>query len=109
MANLAASQTDTRLIINRGLAVGNDSKGNLEVRGSGVDSSLLGSVDSKQMVKNLYTSQKNINWSYFLHLQLIKVVILVYNQLGNGLTKKAGRKRIQIIMIYLLMIKMRLM
>ena len=56
MANLTASQTDTRLIINRGLTVGNDSEGNLEVRGSGGDSSLLGSVDSKQMVKNLCTS-----------------------------------------------------
>ena len=66
MANLAASQTDTQLIIYRGLTVGNDSKGSLEVRGSGGDSSLLGSVDSKQMVKNLCTSQKNIDWSYFL-------------------------------------------
>ena len=65
MANLAASQSDTRLIINRGLTVGNDSKGNLQVRGS-KDSSLLGSVDSKQIVKNLYTSQKFLSWSYFL-------------------------------------------
>ena len=65
MTNLAASQSDTRLIINRGITVGNDSNGNLQVRGS-KDSSLLGSVDSKQMVKNLCTSQKFLSWSYFL-------------------------------------------
>ena len=66
MTNPAASQTDTRLMINKDLTVGNDSKGNLEVRGYESNSSLLGSVDSKQMVKKLCTSQKNINWLYFL-------------------------------------------
>ena len=65
MANLAASQSDTRLIIDRGLTVGKDKYNNLEVRGSS-DSTLLGSVDSKQMVKNLCSSQKYISWSYFL-------------------------------------------
>ena len=45
MANMAASQHDTRLIINRGLTVGNEKNGDLEVRGS-KDCSLLGSVDS---------------------------------------------------------------
>lgn len=64
MANLAASQSDTRLIIDRGLTVGKDKYNNLEVRGSS-DSTLLGSVDSKQMVKNLCSSQKYISWSYF--------------------------------------------
>ena len=65
MANLAASKSDTRLIINRGLTVSSDKNKSLEVRGIN-DSSLLGSVDSKQMVKNLCTSQKYISWSYFL-------------------------------------------
>jgi hypothetical protein len=65
MANLAASKSDTRLIINRGLTVSSDKNKNLEVRGIN-DSSLLGSIDSKQMVKNLCTSQKYISWSYFL-------------------------------------------
>ena len=58
MANLAVSQNDTRLIINRGLAVSKEKYGNLGVRGGNGDSSLLGSVDSKQMVKNLCSSQK---------------------------------------------------
>ena len=64
MSNLAASQSDTRLIINRGLTVSEDKYGNLGVRGNN-DSSLLGSVDSKQMVKNLCTSQKKVSWSFF--------------------------------------------
>ena len=65
MANLAASHNDTRMIINRGLTISDDNDGNLGVRGCG-DSSILGSIDSKQMVKNLCTSQKHISWSYFL-------------------------------------------
>ena len=65
MANLAASQSDTRLIIDRGLTIGEDKYGNLGVRGRN-DSTLLGSMDSKQMVKNLCTSQKKIQWSFFL-------------------------------------------
>ena len=66
MANLAASQNDTRLVINRGLTVAKDKYGNLGVRGGSGDSSLLGSVDSKQMVKNLCSSQKKTSWSFFL-------------------------------------------
>ena len=65
MANMAATHNDTRLVINRGLTVGEDKYGSLEVRGNS-DSTILGSVDSKQMVKNLCTSQKYIKWSYFL-------------------------------------------
>jgi predicted GIY-YIG superfamily endonuclease len=65
MANMAASQCDTRLVINRGLTVGKEIYGNLGVRGN-IDSTLLGSVDSKQMVKNLCTSQKYVKWDYFL-------------------------------------------
>ena len=64
-ANMAASQSDTRLIIERGLTVPDSKKDNLGVRGQN-DSELLGSVDSKQMVKNLCTSQTKIKWSYFL-------------------------------------------
>ena len=53
------------LIVDRGLTVSEDKYGNLGVRGCN-DSSLLGSIDSVQMVKNLCTSQKYISWSYFL-------------------------------------------
>ena len=63
-ANLAATQSDTRLIIDRGLTFSKDNN-NIKLRGSN-DSELLGSVDSKEMVKNLCTSQSHIKWSYFL-------------------------------------------
>ena len=46
MANMAASQSDTRLIVERGLTVPNEKGDCLGVRGS-KDSELLGSVDSK--------------------------------------------------------------
>ena len=65
IANMLATHHDTRLIIERGLTVSNDKKKNLQVRGTN-DSAILGSVDSKQMVKNLCTSQKYVKWSYFL-------------------------------------------
>ena len=52
MVNLAASQTNTRLIINGGLVVGKDSNSDLEARVFGGDSSFLGSVNSKKMLKN---------------------------------------------------------
>ena len=64
MANLAASRNDKILLINRGTTVSEDKHGNLGIRGSG-DSSILVSIDSKQMMKNICTSQKDISWSYF--------------------------------------------
>ena len=57
LTNLAANHEDTRLILNRGLTVADDVKGGLGLRGKG-DSSLLESIDNKQMVKNLCFSQK---------------------------------------------------
>ena len=63
MANLAAYSNDTRLVIKCGLTSSEDKHGNLGVKGSG-DSSILGYVDSKQMVKNICTSQKYISWYY---------------------------------------------
>ena len=53
------------MILNRGLTVGDDKTGGLGVRGKG-DSSLLESVDNKQMVRNLCMSQKFIAWDHFL-------------------------------------------
>ena len=58
MLNLASSQNDTRLVINRSLTVAKDKYVNLGVRGGSGDSSLLGSVDSEKMIKNLCSSQK---------------------------------------------------
>ena len=65
MATLATSRNDLRLFIKRGLTVSEEKRGDLVVRGSGY-SYILGSVYSKQMVKNLCTSQKYTSWSYFL-------------------------------------------
>ena len=52
LTNLSANHEDTRLILNRGLTVGEDKTGGLGLRGKG-DSALLESVDNKEMVRNL--------------------------------------------------------
>ena len=56
MVNLESNREDTRCIINNGLIVANDKIGGLELRGKG-DSSLLESIDSQAMVRNLCSSQ----------------------------------------------------
>ena len=61
----AANHEDTRLILNRGLAVCDDAKGGLGLRGKN-DSALLESVDNRQMVKNLCFSQKYHPWDHFV-------------------------------------------
>ena len=65
MSNLSATYNDTRMVMNRGLTVVDDKYGGLGVRGR-EDSSFLGSVDSKQKVKNLCTLQKYVGWMHFL-------------------------------------------
>ena len=65
MENLVASSNDTILVINRSITGSEVKHGNLGIRVS-EDSSILGYVDSKHMVKNICTSQKCIFWSYFL-------------------------------------------
>lgn len=65
LTNQTANHEDTRLILNRGLTVDENNDFNLTVRGKN-DSSLLPSTDSKQIVRNLCTSQKYHNWSFFL-------------------------------------------
>jgi predicted GIY-YIG superfamily endonuclease len=65
LTNASANHEDTRLILNRGLTIGNDKTGGLGLRGKG-DSSLLESVDNKQMVRNLCMSQKYVQWDHFL-------------------------------------------
>ena len=52
LTNLTANHEDTRLIVNRGLTVGEDKTGGLALRGKG-DSALLESIDNKEMVRNL--------------------------------------------------------
>ena len=65
MTNVAANHEDTRLILNRGLTVGDDKYGGLCVRGKS-DNSLMSSIDSKQMVRNLCCSGKYHKWTHFL-------------------------------------------
>ena len=83
MSNLSATYNDTRMIMNRGLTAADDKHSGLGVRGKG-DSSFLGSVDSKQKVKNLCTSQKYIKWSHFLTFTANQKIILVLNRFGIG-------------------------
>lgn len=64
-ANLAANHQDTRLILNRGLAVENAKTGGLGLRGKG-DSPLLETVESTTNARNLCFSQKHHPWTHFL-------------------------------------------
>ena len=64
LTNLTANHEDTRLILNRGLAVDHNT-GEIGLRGKG-DTALLESVDNKQMVRNLCFSQKYFPWDHFL-------------------------------------------
>ena len=63
--HLAASCNNTRLVIKRYLTVIVDKHVNLGVKGSG-DSSILGSVDIRQTVKN-FAHQKNTYLEFFLN------------------------------------------
>jgi hypothetical protein len=65
VTNLSANHFDSRIAMNKGLTAGDDEFGGLGLR-SGKDSPLLGSIDSKQMVKNLAASQKWLEMDYFL-------------------------------------------
>ena len=55
MENLYAFLNDTLLVVNRNITVSEDKHGNLSVIGSKYYF-ILGSVDSKQMVKNICKS-----------------------------------------------------
>ena len=79
LTNLSANHQDTRLILNRGLTVGEDKTGGLGVRGK-EDTNLYQSIDNKQMVRNLCFSQKYHEWDFFLHLLVTKRPILVHHQ-----------------------------
>ena len=63
--NISASINDTRLVINHGLNVSEDKQDTLSFTGNG-DSSILGSVDSKNMAKSIFISQIYISCSNYL-------------------------------------------
>ena len=65
LTNMTENYEDTRLILRRGVTVGKDNTCGLVLRGKG-DSALLESVGNKEMVLNLYFSQKYFLWDNFL-------------------------------------------
>ena len=66
MTNLATNKHDTRMVVNRGLTASQDESSGLNLRGGGNESPLLDAVDSKQMIKNLMSSQKYHPFDMFL-------------------------------------------
>eukprot|EP00957_Ditylum_brightwellii_P207874 15354894-Ditylum_brightwellii.AAC.1 len=65
LTNLSVNHNDTCIVLNHGLTVGEDKTGGLGAK-AGIDSPLLESIDSKQMVKDLCPSQKYHEMDYFL-------------------------------------------
>ena len=65
LTNLTLNHQDTRLVLNRGLTDDETSKRKLGSRCKG-ESVLSQSIDLKQMVKNICSSQKNHKMDYFL-------------------------------------------
>ena len=70
MTNLAVNHNDARIVLHRGLTVDEDSDIGIGVRGKkNGDSVLLESIDSKQMVKNLSSSEKYMGkFDFFITL-----------------------------------------
>ena len=65
ISNEVTNQNDTRMIINKGLTASRDKNGGLKLRGGNESSPLLDSVDSKQVINKLISSQKYI---FLLHI-----------------------------------------
>jgi hypothetical protein len=66
MTNLATNKNDTRMVVNRGLMESYTESSGLNIRGGNDDSPLLDSIDSKQMIKNLMSSQKYHLFDFFV-------------------------------------------
>ena len=66
ISNEVTNQNDTRMIINKGLTASRDKNGGLKLRGGNESSPLLDSVDSKQVIKELMSSQKYLPFTHFL-------------------------------------------
>ena len=59
-----ANREDTRLILNRGISIDNTT-GNIGLGGKG-DTALLESADNKEMVRNIFFSQRYAPWDHYL-------------------------------------------
>ena len=66
LTNLDTNKHDTRMVLNKGLTASKDESSGLNLRGGSNESPLLDSVDSKQMIKNLMSSQKYLPFNFFL-------------------------------------------
>ena len=53
MSNLVTNKHDSRMVVNKGLTASNDESIGLNLRGGNDSTSLLDSIDSEQMIKNL--------------------------------------------------------
>lgn len=76
MTNSAVTHSDTRIALNRGLHYNDSELDGLSVRGKN-DSSLLESIDSNQMVRNLTAAQKYYMMDYFVTFTCNQKNILV--------------------------------
>ena len=76
MTNAAVTHSDTRIALNRGLHYNDSELDGLSVRGKN-DSSLLESIDSNQMVRNLTAAQKYYMMDYFVTFTCNKKNMLV--------------------------------
>ena len=71
MVNLSTNNHDTRMVVNKGLTASNDESGGLSLRGGNKESPLLDSIYSKQVIKNLISSQKYFPFDFFYPLHVI--------------------------------------
>ena len=66
LTNLATNKHDTRMVFNKGLTESKDESSGLNLRRGSNESPLLDIVYSKQMIKNLMSSQKYLPFNLFL-------------------------------------------
>ena len=66
MVNLATNQHDSRIVVSKGLTASSDESIGLNLRGGNDSSPLSDSIDSKQMVKKLMSSQRYFPFDLFL-------------------------------------------
>ena len=90
LSSLTVSYQDHRLIMNGGLTASINKSSGLGARGKN-DSTLLDSIDSKKMARNLSAAQKYIINDFLSRIHAIKKNILVQRLLKIGLIPMDGR------------------
>eukprot|EP00957_Ditylum_brightwellii_P142985 10894454-Ditylum_brightwellii.AAC.1 len=88
LTSLSINHNDIQIVLNHGLAAAEDKTGGWGLK-AGIDSPLLESIDSKQMVNNLCASQKGIEGTfsgyYFLRSYEQKGIKEAVNQASSTL------------------------